>query len=71
MYAACSSCYLCHYFVQLGRNNAAFKSATLSLEYYPMAGPTTSCLSAVYFNTNNLVRAAFYASGNVRSLFQL
>jgi hypothetical protein len=60
---ACSASYLCHYYLYHDHSIAAYKSALLSLEYYPLAAPTVSCLSALYFQRKNFLRAAFYSSG--------
>ena len=68
---ACTSCYLCHYYLDRKHSIAAYKSALMSLEYYPLAGPSVSCLAALYFENNNFQRAAFYAAGKPFRLVML
>ncbi len=60
---ACSACYLCHHHLHHDHILPAYRSALLSLQHYPLAGPGASCLSALYFKRKNFLRSSFYASG--------
>lgn len=61
-HAACASCYLCHLHLEkLETHVSAYIYATRALLMFPKLAPALSCISALYLQQENFLRASFYA----------